>query len=233
MSMRYAVYFSPAPHTRWWAFGCAWLGYDAEACRAVPQPAIPDLPGDVFAAVTGVPWRYGFHATLKAPMRLADGVEEADFLAAVARLAAGWKAFTLPPLRVERLGSFLACTTAARDPRVHALADECVRELDAFRAPADAEEIARREAAGLGDAQRALLARWGYPYVLDEYRFHMTLTGPLDRVLPQVEIAVTEAATEAVAALADEPLVCDALCVYTQVARGAPFRLRSRQAFGR
>lgn len=233
MSMRYAVYFAPAPHSRWWAFGCAWLGYDAEACRAVPQPAIRDVPVEVFAAVTGVPWRYGFHATLKAPMRLAEGVDEAEFFAAVARLAAGWKAFTLPPLRVERLGSFLACTTVARDPRAHALADECVRELDAFRAPADAAEIARREAAGLSDAQRALLARWGYPYVLDEYRFHMTLTGPLDRVLPQVEIAVTEAASEAVAALADEPLACDAMCVFTQAAPGAPFRLRQRYAFGR
>jgi putative phosphonate metabolism protein len=233
MSRRYAVYFAPAPHSRWWAFGCAWLGYDAEACRAVPQLVIRDVPADVFAVVTGVPWRYGFHATLKPPMRLADGVDEADFLAAVARLAASRKAFTLPPLRVERFGSFLACTTVARDPRAHALADECVRELDVFRAPPDAAEIARREAPGLSDAQRALLARWGYPYVLEEYRFHMTLTGPLDRVLPQVEIAVTEAASEAVAALADEPLVCDAVCVFTQVAPGAPFRLRHRHAFGR
>ncbi len=233
MSKRYAVYFAPAPHTRWWAFGCAWLGYDPLACSAVPQLAIPDVSDAVFAAVTGVPWRYGFHATLKAPMRLADAVGEAEFLAAVERLAAGRAAFTLPALQVERLGGFLACTTAARDSRLHGLADDCVRELDAFRAPTDAAEVARREAAGLSDAQRALLARWGYPYVLDEYRFHMTLTGPLDRVMPQVEIAVTEAAAAAVAALADEPLVCDAVCVFTQAAPGAPFRLRHRHAFGR
>lgn len=233
MSMRYAVYFAPEPHTRWWAFGCAWLGYDPAACSAVPQPAIPDVPGDVFAEVTRAPWRYGFHATLKPPMRLAEGADEAGFLAAVERLAAGREAFALPPLQVERLDGFLACTTAARDPRLHALADDCVRELDPFRAPLEAAEIARREAAGLSDAQRALLGRWGYPYVFDEYRFHMTLTGPLERVLPQVEIAVTEAATAAVAALADEPLRCDAVCVFTQAAPGAPFRLRHRYAFGR
>src|SRR5438445_432365 len=34
-------------------------------------------------------------------------------------------------------------------------------------------------ATGLSARQAELLARWGYPYVHDEFRFHMTLTGPI------------------------------------------------------
>jgi putative phosphonate metabolism protein len=232
MSARYAIYFAPAPDTRWWAFGCEWLGYDPLACTAVRQRVVQDVPADVFADVTLVPFRYGFHATLKAPMRLADGTDEDQLLDAVAALAAGRAPFALPRMRVGRLGGFLACLPETRDERVHALADDCVRELDRFRAPPAPEEIAKRRAKGLSPAQAALLERWGYPYVLDEFRFHMTLTGPLDGVLPQVEIAVAEAAQADMDALADEPLLCDALCVFRQAAPQGPFRLWQRLPFG-
>ena len=33
---------------------------------------------------------------------------------------------------------------------------------------------------GLTDRQEALLTQWGYPYVMEEFRFHITLTGALD-----------------------------------------------------
>jgi putative phosphonate metabolism protein len=232
MSVRYAVYFAPAPHTRWWAFGCEWLGYDPLACVAVHQRTIPDVPANVFAALTLVPFRYGFHATLKAPMRLAAGTGEDELVAAAARIAAGRTPFALPRMRVGRLGRFLACLPVEHEARVHALADECVRELDRFRAPPPAEEVAKRHANGLTPAQAVLLERWGYPYVLDEFRFHLTLTGALDSVLPQVEIAVTEAAQADLDALAGEPLVCDALCVFRQLAPDGPFRLWQRLPFG-
>jgi putative phosphonate metabolism protein len=232
MSARYAIYFAPAPDTRWWTFGCEWLGYDPLACTAVRQRVVPDVPADVFANVTLLPFRYGFHATLKAPMCLADGTTEHELLGAVAGIAAGREPFALPRLRVGRLGGFLACVPESRDERVHALADDCVRELDRFRAPPPPDEVARRRAKGLSAAQAALLERWGYPYVFDEFRFHLTLTGPLDGVLPQVEIAVTEAAQADVDALDGEPLLCDALCVFRQIAPQGPFRLWQRLPFG-
>jgi putative phosphonate metabolism protein len=233
VSARYAAYFAPAPGTRWWAFGCAWLGYDAAAGQRIAQPAIPGVAADAFAALTAAPRRYGFHATLKPPMRLAAGAGEADLFNAMEALVATREAFTLPPLRVERLGGFLACTPAARDPRPHALADDCVRELDRFRAPPTAAELARREAAGLAPREAAHLARWGYPYVFDTFRFHLTLTGPLEGVATEAVARVTAAAEAAVAALAGDPLACDAVCLFVQPDPQSSFRLIRRFGFGR
>lgn len=230
--VRYAIYFAPAPGSRWWTFGCSWLGYDPQACVAVRQPDIPDVPAEGFAALTRKAWRYGFHGTLKAPMRLAVGTTETRLAEALERIAAAREPFPLPRMEVRRLRGFLACMTAAADDRIHALADDCVRELDPFRAPPTAAEIARRESNGLSARQSELLGRWGYPYVFDEFRFHMTLTGPLADVLPQVEIAVTEAAAAAIETLEDEPLVCDAVSLFVQIAPEGPFRLRRRFPFG-
>jgi putative phosphonate metabolism protein len=233
VSARYAAYFAPTPDSRWWAFGCAWLGYDAAAGRDVAQPAIPGVSADAFAAITAAPRRYGFHATLKPPLRLAAGAGEAHLVAAMEALAAAREPFTLPPLRVGRLGGFLACTTAAHDPRLHALADDCVRELDRFRASATAAELAKREAAGLAPREAAHLARWGYPYVFDTFRFHLTLTGPLAGVPPETVARVSAAAEAAVAALAGEPLACDAVCLFAQPGAQSSFRLIRRFGFGR
>lgn len=233
MSARYAAYFAPAPGTRWWAFGCAWLGYDAATGRGVAQPAIPGVAAEALAALTAAPRRYGFHATLKAPMRLAAGAGEAALAAAMEAIAAAHEPFALPPLRVARLGGFLACTPAVREPRLHALADDCVRELDPFRAPPTAAELAKRRAAGLAPRQSEHLARWGYPYVLDTFRFHLTLTGPLDGVPQETAARVTAAAEAAVAALAGAPLACDALCLFLQPDAQSSFRLIRRFGLGR
>jgi putative phosphonate metabolism protein len=231
MSARYAVYFAPAPHTPWWAFGCAWLGYDAADGRTVAQPAIAGVSARTFAALTAAPRRYGFHGTLAAPLRLAVGKDEAALCAALERLAAGQRAFVLPPLRPERIRDFLALTPAVRAAPLHALADACVREMDPFRAPATPPERERRLAAGLSPTEAAHLDRWGYPYVFDTFRFHLTLTGPLD-ASPQATVAAVSAAAERfVAALAGAPLACDALVLFFQPDAQSSFRMTRRFAF--
>src|SRR5690606_25376449 len=120
---------------------------------------------------------YGFHATLKAPFRLAPGVSPERLRAAVADFAARRPAFAVPAMKVSAIGGFLAVTLATPSPAMQALADAAVAELDAFRAPPTEAEIARRLQGGLTSQQEALLRRWGYPYVFEEFRFHMTLTG--------------------------------------------------------
>ncbi|HXZ17075.1 MAG TPA: DUF1045 domain-containing protein, partial [Roseiarcus sp.] len=52
-----------------------------------------------------------------------------------------------------------------------------VADFDHFRAPLSADERRRRQAAELTARQSALLERYGYPYVLDEFRLHFTLSG--------------------------------------------------------
>src|SRR5262249_54746601 len=56
----------------------------------------------------------------------------------------------------------------------------CVTAFDNFRSPVTPEERRRRLGAGLTNRQIENLDRWGYPYVLEDFRFHMTLTGPVD-----------------------------------------------------
>jgi hypothetical protein len=62
---------------------------------------------------------------------------------------------------------------------LNAIAARVVRDLDRFRAPAPETELARRRSVGLNPGQEANLVRWGYPYVMEEFGFHLTLTGRL------------------------------------------------------
>lgn len=181
------------------------------------------------AASIAEPRRYGFHATLKPPFVLADGATEAVLAAALDAFAREQRPFDAPGLVVARIGRFVALVPGAPAPALHALADECVRVFDRFRAPPTREETARRQRTDLSPRQRALLDRWGYPYVFEEYRFHMTLTGPLDAgTASGFETRLRELAV---------PVLGSALAVreiahFVEPGPGADFRLRRRYRLG-
>jgi putative phosphonate metabolism protein len=166
--------------------------------------------------------RYGFHATLKAPFRLAEGRTPEELDAAVARFAAGTAAAVIPQLTLARLGPFFALVPGTIAPGLHALADNVVTAFDDFRAPATEAELARRRQAQLTPRQRELLGTWGYPYVLDEFGFHLTLT---DRVPREQRPTVERVLTDWFAELLGADLPVDALGVFTEAAPGAPFEL--------
>jgi hypothetical protein len=69
------------------------------------------------------------------------------------------------------------------------------------------------------------LDQWGYPYVLDEYRFHMTLTGAL---LETCGIRFREALEHAFAERSNDSLELDAISVMRQDDAGARFRVLRR-----
>jgi putative phosphonate metabolism protein len=176
---RYGVYFTPPPGAFAQA-GASWLGWDIARGILLPSPA-PDL--------TARPRKYGFHATMKPPFSLARGATRDDLHAGVATLCAGMPPVVLQRLEISRIGSFLAFTAKGDTDHLGALASRCVRELDDFRAPPSEEELERRRQASLTPEQEENLRRWGYPHVMDSFRFHMTVTGPVprsdpDRVLP-------------------------------------------------
>jgi putative phosphonate metabolism protein len=174
---RYAIYYAPGPASRLDRFGAALLGYDAYHGIDVPFPG--DLPPD-WRELTHDPRKYGFHATLKAPMALAPGRVEDELAVACAAFAA--KPRTIPIIKpvVDTIEDFIAIVPATREAALEGFAADCVREFDAFRAPLTDEDRARRSPAKLTPRQRGHLDRWGYPYVFEEFRFHMTLTGRLD-----------------------------------------------------
>lgn len=167
---RYAVYdLGPGPLA---GFGADWLGWDARTGRAGPATG---------GGWTDVPRRYGFHATIKAPFRLAEGRSQAGLISAFDAFAAELAPVTIDGgLRLAALGGFLALVFDPQPAAVTQMAAAVVRGLDDWRAPLTDADRARRRPESLSPAQRENLERWGYPHVMDQFRYHMTLTGPLD-----------------------------------------------------
>ncbi len=174
---RYAIFYTPAPGP-FSDFGTAWLGWDPVQGRDVPQPLIAGLN---VKEITATPRKYGFHGTMKPPFALAEGQSEEALKAAFAGFCDTAAPVGTGALELGRMGGFLALKPAKPSEPLIALAADIVRECDRFRAPATAAEIARRRAAGLSPDQEEMLKQWGYPYVMQQARFHMTLTGRLSR----------------------------------------------------
>lgn len=173
---RYAVYFTPPPGPLS-DFGAAWLGWDPVCGATMRHPDIPGLPATV-AELTEAPRKYGLHATMKPPFALASGMTGAALHDAFAEFCAATSPATLDGLAVAPLGRFLALRPEGDESQINALAASCVRAFEPFRAPLTEAEIARRNAARLSADQKARLSRWGYPHVMEGFRFHITLTGP-------------------------------------------------------
>jgi hypothetical protein len=216
---RVALYYAPAENDPLRAAAAGWLGRDPEH-GACAQPAL-----DGIAEITREAARYGFHATLKPPMRLREGTSWAELRDAAAGVAAGVPPFPLPPLAVAALDGFLALRETTPSLRLQALADAAVAGLDHLRAPPDAAERARRDRLGRTPAERAGLARWGYPYVFATWFFHMTLTRRLDaaehaRWRPRAEAHFGPA-------LALPRQVRD-ICLFVQTAPDQPFVIAER-----
>jgi len=220
--MRAALYWAPAPDDPLHAAGSAWLGRDAETGATLPQPAVPDLP-----AITADPRGYGLHATLKPPFRLATSY--AELLEDAQAFAARTTPFDLPPLAVMDLKGFLALRETAPCPALRALTDGAVAALDAHRAPPTEDELARRRKAGLSPRQEATLARWGYPYLEDDWQFHVTLTR---RLTPEESALVRPAAEAHFNGIAGRDRRVEAVCLFTQSAPGAPFLIAERLKLG-
>ena len=180
IAARYALYLVPHRDSLLWETACRWLGRDPETGLQLSQPEVPGYDAQRVKQLTHSPRQYGFHATLKAPFRLAEGADESQLMTRVAQLAHSLPAFVMPALQVDTISGFLALRHTGAAVQLEAMAETCVTTLDALRAPLDASERKRRHAAGLTARQRDLLEHWGYPFVLDEYRFHMTLTQRLD-----------------------------------------------------
>lgn len=227
MTARYALYAAPAPDSPLWRFGSSVMGYDAARAETVPFPEGAPFDDAAWPALTEEPRRYGFHGTLKAPFALAEGRTEADLLEAAMLFAERRRAFVVPDLRVSLIKAFVALVPPMSSPPLDALAGDCVRDFDAFRAPLSEADRARRLKAPLDRRQIGHLDAWGYPYVFEDFRYHMTLTGPLpeDRREPvRAELARRHAPHAA-------PFAVDALCLFRQDERAGRFRILARFPF--
>ena len=177
---RYAIYYAPPHGSALDRFGAELLGYDAFSGEDLPFPgSVLDKAPD-WRDLTSDPRKYGFHATLKAPFALASDRSETDLVAACTTFAAAPRAIPAIAPIIGAISGFIAVIPSEPPPALIRLAADCVREFDEFRAPLTDADRSRRNPSALTEPQREHLDRWGYPYIMEEFRFHMTLTCRLD-----------------------------------------------------
>lgn len=228
-SPRFALYAAPAADHPLHEIAARWLGRDPETGKEYRAEAAAGLDADRIAALTAAPRRYGFHATLKPPFHLADGCDEGRLIIALETFAASRKPlrFALQP---ALLGSFIALRPVAPVPELETLAADCLRDFDRFRAPPSEQELARRRAAGLNARQEQYLQQWGYPYVLEDYRPHFTLTGEIaDEAERQALLAHLTALT---APALRKDVVLEEISLFVQADPAANFRIAGRYRLG-
>jgi len=227
---RYALYYAPRAEEALAVAASRWLGRNAETGEARDIVPVSGVSHERLSALVADPRLYGFHGTLKPPIALAEGATERDLVDAVGSFAASQCRIDVPSLALAELEDFLALVPGERCAALQDFSDRCVVEFDEFRRPAGEAELARRRAAGLSQRQENLLLRWGYPYVLEQGRFHLTLTG---RVKEARERAVIlDELRRRFMAFVDRPLAVRDLCVFRQPAPGRPFTVLARFRLG-
>lgn len=215
---RAALYYAPAPGSAWHAFGSGWLGRDAVSGQELPQPVLPDTD---LRALTSEPRRYGFHATLKAPFRLAEGTTLEALKETLETFTQAHATLPLGPLAPQWMDGYVALLPAPEArPAIARLAAQVVEAFEPFRAPLLETELARRNPDSLTMRQNALLAQYGYPYVLEEFRFHMTLSNSVDA--HQADTLITAVAGQ-LETRRHAPPRLDAITLFVEPAPGAPF----------
>lgn len=217
---RFAVYYAPRPGP-FADRASEWLGWDPVVGTVRRQPeGVP-----VIERLTAAPAKYGFHGTLRAPFRPADGVTRAAISETVAAIASDLPPVDLGELRLAEIGGFLALVPADEAP-LQEFAATVVLQTNDLRAPLTADEIAKRNPARLSTRQRELLDLYGYPYVFEEFRFHLTLT---DRLPLEETGGVTEAILTHFGDTVPVPFVIEDLCLFGEDAAGR-FHLLERYA---
>lgn len=228
--MRYAIHYTPSPNDPMTHAASAWLGRDVYSGQSVEPPALVGLGMQEISYHTALPRRYGFHGQIKAPFRLAEGVTEPSLLRDLMRFAGTHQPFTLPPLEIAKLGNIYGLVPSWPSEVLNFLAASIVQEFDRYRAPLSDAEIERADPDRLSATQLTNLHRWGHPYVMDEFRFQMVLTGG---VVP-VECARVERAVRSVfEPVLERPLEFSNLALFVEEEPGAPFRVHSLHPMGR
>ena len=229
---RHAAYFAPALRSKAWDLGSQWLGRCAHQMSPLQQPQFENLNAELFEKLTRAPRLYGWHATLKAPFELNSNTRLEELQPAFRQLAYNTVSAFHLPLKLVEMGDFLALVPSHSSPELQKFAEHCVRELHALALPLSQTELERRTVKGLTARQTALLHAWAYPFVMDQFQFHMTLSGSLQNVEPHVKANLKVAAHKWFAPLLEDGLDIDAVTWFSQDKKNGDFKWVERFELG-
>ncbi len=226
--MRAAIYFTPHRDDPLTRRAADWLGRDAFGGAVHPLPSIGLSPAEL-SFHTAAARRYGFHATLKAPFRLIEGQTLDALERAAAAFVRTMQPVIVPRLAVERIDGFFALVPERPLAELERFADDVVIAFERFRAPLSEAEIGRRGPENLTPVEVRNLLQWGYPYVFESFRFHMTLSGRVGHAEAPRLRQVIEAAFSPLLA---RPVPVDGIAVFVEPEPGAPFHVHSYHRLG-
>ncbi|WP_066853984.1 DUF1045 domain-containing protein [Halodesulfovibrio spirochaetisodalis] len=220
MTPRYALYYTPPRNSRLESAGTHWLGRTPVQFGKIPEQIPEGFFKQEYYQIIESPRWYGFHGTIRAPFELADGITPEMFIRKVHRVCSSHAPFSFPSFSVRCFGGFLALTPTSSYPELHKLHSDCMRKLDNLRAPLSNFDKQRHMEKKLSERQERLLRRFGYPFVMEEYRFHMTLTGKID---DRVRRSYKDKLEAILSPFLNEQVPVQELTVYMQPNRKTPF----------
>jgi 2'-5' RNA ligase len=221
---RYAVYFSPPEESDLSKFASSWLGWDSQNGKKISHPIFKDLISDI-SELTKKQSCYGFHGTLKPPFSLAKTKNERELKAAILELSQSIKKFEISAVSLQLLNGFAAIVATNENNEIKNLAKKCVRELDSFRQPESLKKVQKRRLKGLSKNEEFNLQRWGYPYVMGSFRFHLTLTR---RLSPEESKNVMEVLASELTKILSTALPVRDICLFGESHTGGNFQIIQR-----
>jgi len=220
MTARYAIYYTPPRKSLLESAGALWLGRTAHRYGQIPKEIPEGFFKQEYYQIIESPRWYGFHGTIRAPFELAENCTPEQFTKDVTRICADHVPFAFSGLAVSCFGGFLALTPTAGYLELVKLHSDLVRKLDGLRAPLASFDLKRHLDKKLSERQERLLRRFGYPFVLEEYRFHMTLTGTID---DRVRRAYKDKLEHILNPYLNQPVPVNEVTIYMQPDRKTPF----------
>jgi len=179
---RVAIYFLPKKNSSLENFGKNLLGRDINKKKKISltrrQKYFINRGFTYFDELKDYceqPAKYGFHATLKAPFRLKRNVKTKNFYDVISHIAAQHSRFKIKGLKIAYSKKFTFITSRKPNKLLINLENDLVKHLDTFRAELNKTEIKKRIPDSLTFKQNKYLKEWGYPFVFDQFKFHMTL----------------------------------------------------------
>jgi hypothetical protein len=228
---RYAIYFAPEPSSDLDAFSTAWLGRDIDSTHSRDPSLVPDISGNRCEELTKGPRRYGFHGTLKPPFELNPATTVDALLRTAHIFARGLAPVEIPSLELAVIGEFIALRPTSQSPALEKLSAACVRAFEAFREPLTPEKIKNYRSNKLTVHQEQMLEHWGYPYVMEEFQFHMSLTSKIDD--PQERETIFAALEKLAKPVLGKSLLARHITVFGQSGCDKPMVAIERIPFGR